>query len=642
MSSYPNSLYCPTHLHSYGSFDSVSRPKDIIKRACDFGMPAIALTDHGTLQASVEFYQAAKKAGVKPLLGIELYICEQDASIHTAENRACSHLVVLAKNLRGWKSLLKIVQRSNSPRNYYYKPRISLQEIAEFNGGKDLICISGHPGSVLGNALWLNSSGAFDANSYEEARACADSENWFERLDQCASLHVEVFGKENTFVEIQRMDESRLFMAQILNKALRAYAEKARMRVVATNDPHYVKKEDAELQQMLLCGRMKTTMGRVREKLANAEDVGMGGFFKSHNYYILSPDEMRPLHTEAELRATLEIADMCENYTIEEAPRCPKFPHVPENHDSASYLRELTYKGYDKLYRGKVDHSIYTSRLESELKIYHESKIDDYFLITQDILGSLKRRNKLHGTGRGSVGGSLTASCLGITIGFDPIHYGLLHERFLNEDRARRGELPDVDMDVPVEERENVIRYIKDLYGEDYVAQVATFGMYKGKSALKLVMKALDVPFALQNEITEWIPDEQKITDDLADYASEHDGAKSILMLALEDQKDKLGRYARIENGVIKGDFAEHFELAVRMEYIRSHMGKHAAAVLIGAEPLVNKLPLVKASNSSDLIAGLSWTECEWLGIPKWDVLGLACLDCLQIIAERLHKRGLL
>lgn len=636
------SNYTALHLHSHGSFDSVSRPRDIIKKATNFGMGAIALTDHGTLGAIPEFYTEAKKAGIKPILGIEMYVCAEHSTIKTPENRSCRHLVILAKNLRGWKMLLKMVKQSNSEESYYYKPRLSLEEIAQINSTRDLICIDGHPGSKTGGVIFADENAAFNAKSYEEAKSCVDMQNWRMKLDQSIWQGVDVFGKDNYIIEIQRMDEDRLFMAQILNKALRHAAERLHLNSTATHDAHYVNQEDAILQRILLAGRMKTTLVNVKNRLDNSEDVGMGGFFRSSNYYILSPQEMKKWHTEKELKTSLEIADMCENYEINAPSECPKYPFIPEGSNSTDYLHKLCMEGYDKIYRGRVDDSIYLPRLQRELDLYRETKLEDYFLVTKNILDYLRSQNRLYGVGRGSVGGALSASCLGITLKIDPIKFGLLFERFLNPDRAKKGEKPDIDLDVPRTARDLVLKYIVDTYGEDYVAQVAAFGNYKGKSALKLVLKAMDVPFALQNEITQWIPDEQKITDDLAEYAEEHEGSKSILKIALEDNKDKLSRYARIQGEDIVGEFAEHFSLAIRMEYIRSHMSKHAAAVLIGHEPLVNKVPLVKESNSNSLIAGWSYPESEWAGFLKWDILGLAALDGLEKIAERLHNRGIL
>lgn len=625
-------MYNILHAHSFASWDCISDPNKMIAKAASFNMGAMALTDHHTLGTIPSFWRAADKAGIKPLLGIELYVCTEHESIKTPENRKLDHLVLIAKNLRGWKTLLKIVELSNREENYYYKPRISLDTIAQLNESKDLIAISAHPGSSLFSPLWSEGSNPYDAKTYEEAKACADMANWEMNMMQAIGYHQEVFGKENLFLEIQRIDEDRLFCAQISNKALRYLAKKYKLQSVATNDPHYINREDAILQRILLTDRLKTSLYKIESKLVNNEEVGMGGFFRSDKYYIHSPDEMSLLHTEAELKASLDIADMVEKYEINSAPKCPKFD-TPNGSVSADYLANLCRVGFDRLVRGKVDDEArYETQYKYELDIFNQANLADYFLIVRDIIENAKANGGLAGPGRGSCAGSLVAYLIGITQKIDPIKNNLLFERFVNPDRLKRGELPDIDVDLEINKRQDSISYIVDKYGSNKVCQVATFGSYKGKSALRLVLRAMEVPFQQQLEMTEYLPDESKVTDDLEEFITES-GEKSLLKLFLKDYPEKLNKYAKLEkDGSISGDYSEAWLLASRLEFTRSHTGKHAAAVLIAVDPLVQTVPMIKPSKGHQLIAGWEFKDCEWAGLMKLDALGIMSLDVLNAV----------
>ena len=616
-----------THSANGSLLDAVSKTSDIVDKCAKYEMGACAITDHGALHNVPAFHRECRKQGIKPLLGIEAYVCDAHSSIHDNSNRSLSHLVILAKNLAGWKSLLKLVAKSNSEESFYYKPRLSLEEIAEINSGHNLIAITGHPGSTLNKALWKDEKSSFNATSYDEAKSFAHVEDWYEVLSQAANRHIEAFGNGNVFGEIQRMDEDRLWMAQVSSRALRAFCKKFGLPTVATADPHYVNKEDSIIQRISLCKSLKTTLSRVHSKLDSGEDVPLGGFFKSNNYYMLTPDEMSNWHTEEEMKNTLLIADMVEDYELEKPTQVPYYCDDPNQE-----LLGQAEDGFARMVAGRSNEQVYRDRMNYELGIIQKTNISDYFLILSDILRWCRQEDILTGMARGSVTGSLIAMLTGITHHVDPIEYGLPFERFITEERAKKS-YPDVDTDVDARRRPEVIQHIFNKFGHDKVAQVATFHTLKGSAALRAVLGVMDVSFRTQTEITEQILEESKVTDDLEDFAAEH-GEKSLIKLSLQDNAANLAPYAKLEkDGTISGPFSEAFDYACRLEWSRSHIGMHAAAIIIGKNPLVEDFPLIRTS-SKNTVVGIEYTDAEKWGGLKLDLLSLKNLSILSTMSK--------
>ena len=610
--------YIPLHVHShYSLLDGLSKPDQIAERCKELNIPSCAITDHGNICGSIQFYQKMKKNGIKPILGIELYICKDDASIKTKENADLSHMILLCKNLTGWKTLIQIVSKSNCSEYFYYKPRLSLANLAQFDC-TNFVCITGHPGSVIADDI------VDGINLKENAEQIV--------LEKLAYLK-SVFGEDNVFLECQLMDNEINPIQNTLTSFYRSLAESHKINTVATCDAHYCRKEDAVDQRILLCNNLKTTFSDINQKLLDNQSFGMDIFFKSENYHILSHEEMTSLHTPEELEATHKICSMIEEFDILSNPRLPPFKCSGDitEHD---YLTKITTDRLKELNLGQK----YLTRLESELLVLKEAKLAGYFLIIQDIILYIKSNNWLPGPGRGSAAGCLVSYLLGIT-SIDPIKYDLIFERFYNSGRntSERISMPDIDVDVPINKRENIIDYIKNKYGSEKVSQMITFNTLKGRGALKEVLRVYgNISFEETNRITENIPDEAKIADELQEMREEY-GEASIIRWALENNSEKLKHWCYIdESGSFAGPLAKRFEQAIRLEGTKCHQSKHAAGVAISALKLNELCPMIHDSKTGQNIAGLEMSDLESLGIVKFDILGVALLDKIMQIRDFL------
>lgn len=607
--------YIPLHVHShYSLLDGLSKPDQIADRCKSLNIKSCALTDHGNICGSIQFYQKMKKSGIKPILGIELYICPQDASLQSKENSDLSHMVILCKNHKAWKTLIELVSRSNSAEFFYYKPRLSLNDLAKFDCS-NFICITGHPGSVIADDILDGSILKPDAEDIFKLKV--------EELNN-------IFGKDNVFIECQLMDSE----VNPVQKTLTSfYRSMENIKLVATCDAHYCTKEDAVDQRILLCNNLKTTFTEINKKLIDNESFGMDIFFKSDNYHIPSYDEMKQWHTENELNNTIVIDSMIETYDILSEPRLPPFK-CPDGLTEHEYLTKITH---DKLLSLSLD-DFYKTRLETELNVLKEAKLAGYFLIVQDIIRYIKSNNWLPGPGRGSAAGCLVSYLLGIT-SIDPIKYDLLFERFYNSGRntAERISMPDIDVDVPIDKRENVIDYIKQKYGIEKVSQMITFNTLKGRGALKEVLRVYgNISFEETNRITENIPDEAKIADELQEMKEEY-GEASIIRWALENNSEKLKQWCYIDDqNQLAGPLAKRFEQAIRLEGTKCHQSKHAAGVAISSYNLNELCPMIYDTKTGQNIAGLEMGDLELLGIVKFDILGVALLDKIMQIRDFL------
>jgi DNA polymerase-3 subunit alpha len=615
-------LHCHSH---YSLLDGLSKPDKIAERCANIGVSACAITDHGNIAGTVKFYAAMKKAGIKPLLGCELYICDHDPSIKQKENKDLSHFLILAKNLKGWKNLIEIVSLSNSPEFYYHRPRLNLEVLGQTISRGDIIGITGHLGSTLSDCIV--SEDTIDPN-------------WKSKGTSLIEHLKDIFGKENLFLEAQLMDKDNLPIQQKLTDCVRELGQYTNTNIVCTPDAHYVNKEDAIDQRILLCNNLKTTFGEINRKIDGGESVPMGCFFNSDNYHILNQEEIKLLHNETEIANTNLVSDMCEQYDILSKPKLPPF-NCPNNMDDAEYLRELCRNGWREKIQNKIskpEQDVYADRIKYELGVLQGADLSSYFLIVQDIVNYVKKESWLPGPGRGSAAGCLVSYLIGIT-NIDPIKYNLLFDRFYNAGRnnADHISMPDIDVDVPIDKRENIISYIKNKYHHDKVSQMITFNTIKGRGALKDVLRVYgNITFDEMNQITKNIPDESKIADELQEMKDET-GEASIIRWALENNRDKLKDWCFIDDdNNLQGPLAKRFEQAIRLEGTKSNQSKHAAGIVISSEPLNQVCPMVYDTKNNQYIAGMEMQDLESLGIIKFDILGVAMLDKIMTIQNLL------
>ena len=618
--------YVPLHCHSmYSLLDGLSKPEQIAQRCKEIGASACALTDHGNIAGAIKFYSAMKNAGIKPILGCELYICEQSPAIKEKENRSLSHFIILAKNYQGWKDLIKIISESNKPEYYYHKPRLNLDTLGELNSG-NLLAITGHLGSTLADAI-------LDEYTLKP--------NWLELGISHVNKLKQLFNND-VFLEAQLMDKDNLTIQEDLTNAIRQIGKETNTYVICTPDAHYCRREDAVDQRILLCNNLKTTFPEISRKISNNEDVPLSCFFTSDSYHIPSQEEIASLHTLEEISNTNFVANLIENYDILSNPKLPPFD-CPSGYDQDEYLRQLCRNGW----REKILDIIpqekqqpYLDRIKYELEVLQGAGLSSYFLIVQDIVSYVRDSKWLPGPGRGSAAGCLVSYLIGIT-SIDPIKYNLVFERFYNSGRNTKDHIsmPDIDVDIPINKREIIIQYIKDKYGHDKVSQMVTFNTVKGRGALKDVLRVYgNTGFEEMNRITKNIPDEAKIADELQEM-KEETGEASIIRWALENNADKLKEWCYIDElGQLQGPLAKRFEQAIRLEGTKSNQSKHAAGIAISANPLDQTCPMVYDNKNNQLIAGMEMQDLESIGIIKFDILGIAYLDKIMTIQDILQE----
>jgi DNA polymerase-3 subunit alpha len=621
--------YIPLHVHThYSLLDGLSKPDQIADRCNKIGASSCAITDHGNIAGAVKFHNTMSKAGIKPILGCELYICDQDPSIKNGDNKRLSHLVVLAKNYSGWKTLVKIVSETNNPNHYYYKPRLDLKKLGSLLDG-NILTFSGHLGSTLSDII-TNHTDTIDPN-------------WQNKGIEHISFMKDIFGKENFFLEAQLMDQDNTPLQKHVTECIRELGRLTGTKVVCTPDAHYAEKEDSADQRILLCNNLKTTFADVNRKILSKESFGMDCFFVSDNFHILSQEEINSIHTEEEIENTNLINSMCEKYEINQKPTLPQFD-CPNAMDEAEFLRHLCREGWKKKIANSIpkdDQITYVDRIKYELDVLQGAGLSSYFLIVQDIVNHVRENSWLPGPGRGSAAGCLVSYLIGITA-IDPIKYNLIFDRFYNSGRnsADRISMPDIDIDVPINKREDIISYIKNKYGQNKVSQMITFNTMKGRGALKDVLRVYgNITFEEMNNITKFIPDEAKIADELQEMR-EDTGEASIIRWALENNRSDLEQWCHIDdNNSLSGPLAKRFEQAIRLEGTKTNQSKHAAGIAISPHPLGEICPMVYDTKNDQLIAGMEMQDLESLGIVKFDVLGVAMLDKIMAIQELLNTK---
>jgi DNA polymerase-3 subunit alpha len=572
----PDAGFVHLHVHSeYSILDGACRIPGLAARAAELEMPAVALTDHGSLAGAVELYQEAEKQGVKPILGCELYVAED----RRTQRKGYAHLTLLAEDNTGYGNLIKLAS-AGYLEGYYYKPRVDWELLERHSQG--LIALSGCLSGRVCKAL--------EENRGDDARKDLD------RLAQ-------VFGRDSTYVEMQN---AGLDIQARINPALTKLAGEAGLPLVATGDVHYLRHEDAQAHEALLCIQSG-------DSLKNPNHWK----FDTDQFFFKSPAEMAldfPGQEEA-MRRTLEIAERC-NVELELGKiLLPKFP-VPEGKEAFEYLVELCEKGLAKRYERPTPEL--QERLRFELKTVKEMGFADYFLIVWDFVSFAKKNGIQVGPGRGSAAGSIAPYCLEIT-DVDPIRYGLLFERFLNPGRKS---MPDMDIDFAVAGRDRVINYVAEKYGRDRVAQIITFGTMMARAAVRDAGRVLEIPYGTVDKIAKLIPEGPKVylEDCLkpgAELKQAYDGDPLVKEIV---------------------DLAKPLEGLVRQDSI------HAAGVVISDRPLTDVVPLQQKGSDQEVVTQFKMGDVEALGLLKMDFLGLRNLDVidktLDLIGDAGRSRG--
>ncbi len=576
------------HLHTdYSMLDGACDVEKLVKRVKELGMPAVAMTDHGNIFGTVHFVNAAIKAGVKPIVGCELYICKKDdhnIERTPPEGDTYNHLLVLAENEEGYRNLAKITSEA-SLHGFYYKPRISKKFLAEHSQG--LIGLSGClKGEVAENLM---------EDKYDAAR-------------RAAATYADIFGKENFFLEIQ---DQGLEMEHKIHPNLFRLEKDLGLPLVATNDSHYLCEDDAHAQDVMLCSQM----GKSIQDPNRLKFQGTDFFVKSHQEMALvfedSPDV---------LSRTLAIAERC-NMRLEKIKNpFPQFD-VPAGFTLDSYFEHVCREGFARRLeslrslseQGRLKHSIpdYEQRLSREISIIQQMKFSGYFLIVWDFIRYAKDNNIPVGPGRGSAAGSLVSYSMGIT-DIDPLQHELLFERFLNPERVS---MPDIDIDFCMNRRGEVIDYVTRKYGRENVAQIITFGTMAAKAAIKDVGRAMDMPYADVDRIAKMVPTTLNIK---LEHALKESPA---LQQAYESDTQ----------------IRQLFDTALKLEGLVRNAGVHAAGVVISPRPLTELVPLHKTKND-EIVTAFDMGAVEKMGLLKMDFLGLTTLtildDALKLIEQ--------
>lgn len=562
------------HCHSeYSLLDGAARISQLIRMAVDLKMPALAITDHGTMFGVVDFYREAVNAGIKPIIGCEVYVANRSRLQKEAKKDDLQyHLVLLAENEEGYRNLTKLVSASYIE-GFYYKPRIDRELLAGHSSGLIGLsaCLAGEiPSQILNGQL----------------EAARDTARFYSAL----------FGQGNFYLELH---DHGLPEQRLVNAELKKIAAELQIPLVATNDVHYISRDDAEVHDVLLCiqtGKTVDEEDRMR--------------FDVPEFYFKSAAEMAAIFADCPdaLSNSLLIAERCNLDWRFNQRHLPAYP-LPEDRDADAYLREICFKRLKKRYPTATPEL--ESRLNYELDVICRMDFSNYFLIVWDLIEYAKNKGVIVGPGRGSAAGSLVAYCLGIT-NIEPLRYGLLFERFLNPERIS---MPDIDIDFCDDKRELVINYVCTKYGQERVAQIITFGTMAARAAVRDVGRALAIPYADVDRIAKLIPTEPKMT----------------IARALEQSKELKEKYR-------EEPYRNLIDTAMAVEGMPRHASTHAAGVVIAKEPLVNHVPLYK-TNESGIVTQFPMMTLEDLGLLKMDFLGLKTLSIIGEALGSISKR---
>ncbi len=553
------------HIHTeYSLLDGACRIDQLMDRVKECGQTAIACTDHGVMYGCVQFYKAAKKAGIKPIIGCEVYVATRTRFDKVSKIDGNNHLILLCKNETGYKNLIKMVSAA-FVEGFYSKPRIDKQLLEQYHDG--LICLSACLAGEVPQALL--------AGDYERAK---ESALWFRDL----------FGNENYYIELQDhgLEDDRIVLPQLIK-----LSRETGIPMVATNDSHYLRKEDAKMQSILLCIQTGKT-------IQDADRME----FQTDEFYVKTTDEMYELFSM--------VPEACEN-TVKIAQRCnfdfefghTKIPYyrAPDGMDNQAFFEKLCWDGLQRRYGANCPQSN-VDRLKYEINVVKSMGYTNYYLIVWDYINYAKSQGIPVGPGRGSGAGSIAAYCVGIT-DIDPIRYNLIFERFLNPERVS---MPDFDVDFCYERRQEVIDYVNRKYGSDHVAQIVTFGTMAARNAIRDVGRVMGLPYQTVDAVAKLVPMELKMT----------------LKRALEVSSELKRQYDS------DPQTKELIDTALKVEGMPRHASTHAAGVVITPEPTDYYLPL--ATNDGLPVTQFNMTEIEELGLLKMDFLGLRTLTVIR------------
>ena len=569
-----------THLHvhsHYSLLDGLPKIDELLDYVKELGMDSVALTDHGNIYGAVEFYKKAKEKGIKPIIGSEIYLAlERMSQKRPNIDDKKYHLVLLVKNEEGYKNLVKLLTKAHLE-GFYYKPRVDEELLAKYSSG--LICLSACLAGKI-PALIL-------AKKMEEA-------------EKTARRYQEIFGEENFYLEIQH--HPNLKEQKIVNKEIISISKKLGIPLVATNDVHYLKTEDAEAQDVLMLINTGANLNDAERLTLRADD-----------FSLRSPEQMLKDFKDLPeaIENTQKIAEACNfSFKLGEV-KLPQF-EAPDGKSSDEYLKELCYQGLENRKSKFENYKEAVSRLEYEFSVIQQTGFASYFLIVQDFVRWAKENRIIVGPGRGSVGGSLVAYLLNIT-NVNPLKYNLLFERFLNPGRIAG--LPDIDLDFNDRRRNEVIEYVAQKYGKDKVAQIITFGTMAAKAAIRDVGRALNYTYSYCDKVAKMIPMFFTLSQSL-------EKVKEFRDLYQQDSEAK-----------------KLIDLALKLEGVARHASTHACGVVISSEPLENIVPLQRPTqDDTAIVTQYEMHSIEDLGLLKMDFLGLKNLTIIEDTLSRIYK----
>ncbi|GAA0105744.1 DNA polymerase III subunit alpha [Paraclostridium sordellii] len=561
------------HVHTeYSLLDGFSRVKNLVARAKELNMSAVAITDHGCMFGAIDFFKVAKAEGIKPIIGCEIYTAPRSMRDKDPNyDKSQGHLILLAKDMQGYQNLIKLVSEAYV-QGFYYKPRVDIDEISKYSEGIIALsaCLAGDVSQALMN------------RNYEKAKSIA-------------LRYKDIFGEDNYYIEIQ---DHNLPEQKEVNSELIKLSKEIGVGLVATNDVHYVRKEDSKIHDILMCIQMgKTVNDPARMR------------FGSDEFYLKSRQEMESVFPDVQeaLDNTVKIAQRCNVEFDFNTIHLPKYD-VPSGYTPNEYLRMLCFKGLKERYENPSKEIL--DRLEYELSVIEKMGYVEYFLITWDFINFARENSIMVGPGRGSAAGSIVSYTLYIT-DIDPIKYSLLFERFLNPERIS---MPDIDIDFCYERREEVIDYVKRKYGDDHVAQIITFGTMGAKAAIRDVGRVLDVSYNKVDNIAKEIPFALGMTIDKA-----LDTNPNLKKLYEED-----------------GETKEIIDVSRKIEGMLRHASTHAAGVVISKKPIDEYVPLYKHQDA--ITTQFTMTTLEELGLLKMDFLGLRTLTVIRDALDLIEK----
>ncbi len=578
------------HLHNHSEYsllDGLSKIDNMVQYTKDLGMKSLAITDHGNLYGAIRFYKACIEAGIKPIIGCEIYVAKRTLHDKEAEyDKEYNHLILLAENETGYKNLMKIVSISNLE-GYYYKPRTDIDLLKKYHEG--LICLSACVNGYVADPLTRNE------DEVAEKRAIRLSE---------------IFGENNFYLELQR--HLNVPPQENVNQKLLKLSKKLGIPVVATNDNHYIRKEDAEAQEILLCVQTQTTILDKNRKLS---------MISSPDFYIKSPEEMEKLFIDIPqaIENAAKIGDRC-NLEIKFGNWIMPIFEVPSDLSAAEYLRQLVKKGLPKRYKKNTKEI--KNRVEYELSVITKKKYETYFLVVSDAVNWAKDHGIMVGPGRGSAAGSVVSYALGIT-DVDPFFFKLPFERFLNPDRPSA---PDFDLDFADTRRDEVIEYVTKKYGKEKVAQIITFGTMEARGSVRDVGRALGMPYSGPDRIAKMIPPGWQ-------------GHAMTIDNALKQSPELRLAYDT------ESDTKRLLDLSKKLEGVARHASIHAAGVVIADKPLTDYTPLQRETNGEKIVTQYDMYTVgeDGVGLLKMDFLGLRNLtiieETLRFVKQNQNKK---